>query len=134
MRRVVDENDELGKVAREDLKKGMEEAKELGFKRINGFAVIGTKGSVVHVRNKVILVDTYNTNWDSLFRYFTFFKGYLIAGVVLFSLALLMTYLSFFTSYMNYFEPGPKIYSNILLYIISIILLFMSRTKWSYRL
>ena len=50
-----------------NVKKGNEEAKELGFNKLHGFAMFGSDKSLAFMKNLALVVDTDKTDFNDLF-------------------------------------------------------------------
>ncbi|AWR95813.1 DUF2173 family protein [Acidianus brierleyi] len=125
---------DVAEILRNNIQKGNEEAKELGFSKINGFAMFGSQKSLAFMKNEAVLVDTKKADWEELFVKYTFIKSWLVGGIVLTVLSIIMYYLAIFTNYLDYFAPEPRLYAPTIILLIGIFMLALSKSKYSYRL
>jgi hypothetical protein len=136
--KVVESNvnnaEEIAKILKFNIEKGNQEAKELGFNKINGFAMFGSTKSLTFMKDTALLVDNKKADWQELFTTYTYIKSWLIGGIALLVLSLILYYLAIFTSYMDYFAPEPRFYTPTILLLISIFMIVLSKSKYSYRL
>ncbi|QGA53247.1 hypothetical protein GFS03_00855 [Sulfolobus sp. E5-1-F] len=130
----IEDPSKLVDVIKFNLKKGNEEAKELGFNKINGFAMFGNDKSLTFMRGLAIIIDNEKADWQDLFTYYTYTKAFIITGAVLVVLSILLFYYSLFTPIFNFMAPEPRIYIPTLLLIIGVIFLALSKSTFSYRL
>ena len=134
------ENPELwAEIITYNVKKGNEEARELGFGRMNGFAMIGKEYSLTFMKGGAYIVKTNEVNWQELFVKYTYSYSVLIAGIILTALAIIFFGLDFSPliksiPYVNSLAPEPRIYIPMILIIIGVLLLASSRSKFNYRL
>ena len=137
--RVVESNnvenpEKLAQVLDFDVKKGNEEARELGFGRMHGFAIIGEKKSLTFMKGEALIVETDKADWQELFLHYVYNKGYIVVGAVLLVLTALILYLDIFTSAMDWLAPEPRYYIPTILALIGVFFLGVSKTSLSYRL
>ncbi len=125
---------DIAEILKNNIQKGNEEAKELGFSKINGFAMFGSQKSLAFMKNEAVLVDTRKADWEELFVKYTFIKSWLAGGIVLTVLSIIMYYLAIFTSYLDYFAPEPRLYLPTIILLIGVFMLALSKSKYSYRL
>lgn len=130
----IEDAEKIAEIIQPNLKKGQEEAEELGFKKLHGFVMIGQECSLAVMKDEAVVVKTMSADWQEVFRYFTYFKGYLLGGVAILILATLFGIFAFATPDLDYFNVTPKIFITLLLYIIGGVTVAMSKSKWSYRL
>ena len=72
---MIKENGKCRKIAEYisfNVKKGNEEAKELGFNKLHGFAMFGSDNSLAFMKNLALVVDTDKTDFNDLFTYLYF--------------------------------------------------------------
>ncbi|MEM3204472.1 MAG: hypothetical protein QW232_09705 [Saccharolobus sp.] len=117
-----------------NVKKGNEEAKELGFNKLHGFAMFGSDNSLAFMKNLALVVDTDKTDFNDLFTYYTFNKSFCVTGVALVIISIILFYFALFTALMNFIAPEPRLYIPSLVIIIGVIFLAISRTRLAYRL
>lgn len=129
----VDNPDEWAEVLSFNTKKGNEEAKEMGFNRMNGFAMIGSNYSLAFMKGLGVIVDTKKADWQELFTYYTYSWSILIAGIVVTAISIILFGLAF-TPYMSWLAPEPRFYLPSILIIIGVILLASSKSSLAYRL
>ncbi|MCH4816079.1 MAG: hypothetical protein QXY87_12615 [Saccharolobus sp.] len=130
----IDYPSKLVDIIKFNLKKGNEEAKELGFNKINGFAMFGSDKSLTFMKGLAIVVDNEKADWQDLFTYYTYNKTFIITGVVLVILSILLFYYGLLTSVFNFMAPEPRIYIPTILLLIGVIFLALSKSTFSYRL
>ncbi|QXJ31304.1 hypothetical protein [Saccharolobus shibatae] len=130
----IDYSSKLVDIIKFNLKKGNEEAKELGFNKINGFAMFGSDKSLTFMKGLAIVVDNEKADWQDLFTYYTYNKTFIITGVVLVILSILLFYYGLLTSVFNFMAPEPRIYIPTILLLIGVIFLALSKSTFSYRL
>ncbi|EZQ10578.1 MULTISPECIES: DUF2173 family protein [Acidianus] len=130
----VSNSEEIAKVIKFNIEKGNEEAKELGFSKLNGFAMIGSDKSLAFMKNLAVLVDNQKVDWQELFVEYVYNKVWIAIGSILVIISVILYYLAIFTPFMNYFAPEPRLYLPTILILVGVIFLGMSRTKFSYRL
>lgn len=130
----IENANDVAEILKNNIQKGNEEAKELGFSKINGFAMLGSQKSLAFMKNEAVLVDTKKADWEELFVKYTFIKSWLVGGIVLTVLSIIMYYLAIFTSYLDYFAPEPRLYAPTIILLIGIFMLALSKSKYSYRL
>lgn len=135
--KVIESNlenpEEWANVLTFNVKKGNEEAKELGFNRMNGFAMFGSNYSLAFMKNMGVVVDTRKADWQELFTFYTYSVSVLIVGIVITAISIILFGLAF-TPYMNWIAPEPRFYFPILLLIIGIVFLVASKSSMAYRL
>ncbi|AAK42762.1 hypothetical protein SULI_02270 [Saccharolobus solfataricus] len=117
-----------------NLKKGNEEAKQLGFNKLNGFAMFGSNKSLTFMKGLAIVVDNDKADWQDLFTYYTYNKTFIITGGVLVLLSILLFYYGLLTPMFNFMAPEPRIYIPTILLLIGVIFLILSKSTFSYRL
>ncbi len=130
----VDNAEEIAKILKINVEKGNQEAKELGFNKMNGFAMFGSSKSLTFMKDTALVVDSKKADWQELFSTYTYIKSWLIGGIALLVISLILYYLAIFTSYMNYFAPEPRYYTPTILLLISVFMIVLSKSKYSYRL
>ncbi|AWR99228.1 hypothetical protein [Metallosphaera hakonensis] len=130
----VNVEDRLAEILKFNVEKGNQEARELGFKKMNGFAMMGSKRSLAFMKGEAVVVETSKADWQELFVHYVYMKGWLILGVVLLALSIALYYMSFATTYLDYFAPLPRLYLPTILLIISLIMIPSSKTRYTYRL
>ncbi len=130
----IDYPSKLVDIIKFNLKKGNEEAKELGFNKINGFAMFGSGKSLTFMKGLCIIVDNEKADWQDLFTYYTYNKTFIITGVVLVILSILLFYYGLLNSVFNFIAPEPRIYIPTILLLIGVIFLALSKSTFSYRL
>ncbi|ACP36768.1 conserved hypothetical protein [Sulfolobus islandicus Y.G.57.14] len=130
----IDYPSKLVDIIKFNLKKGNEEAKELGFNKINGFAMFGSGKSLTFMKGLCIIVDNKKADWQDLFTYYTYNKTFIITGVVLVILSILLFYYGLLTSVFDFIAPEPRIYIPTILLLIGVIFLALSKSTFSYRL
>jgi hypothetical protein len=135
----VENPEQWAEIITYNVKKGNEEARELGFGRMNGFAMIGKEYSLTFMKGGAYIVKTNEVNWQELFIKYTYSMTTLIAGIVLTALAILffiidLTPLVNSIPYVNSLAPEPRFYIPSILIIIGVILLATSKSKFNYRL
>lgn len=130
----VDKADKIAEIVKFNVNKGNEEAKELGFSKLNGFVMIGADKSITFMKNKAYIIDTNRADWQQIFVNYTFIKAWCAGGVALLVISILWLALAIMTPYLNYFAPEPKFYIPILTLLISIFMISLSKSRFSYRL
>jgi roadblock/LC7 domain-containing protein len=126
--------EDIASILERNVEKGNEEAKELGFSKLNGFAMFGSQKSITFMKNEAILVDTKKADWEDIFVRYTFIKSWLAGGIILVALSIIMFYLAIFTSYLDYFAPEPRLYTPTIILLIGVFMLALSKSKYGYRL
>ncbi len=124
----------LAEIVNVNLKKGNEEARELGFKRMNGFAMFGEKESLAFMKGLGVVVDSEKVDWQDLFVYYTFNVAFCATGVILTVFSLILFYIAIFTKFMYFLAPEPRFYIPTILIIIGVFFLAISKSKLAYRL
>lgn len=66
--------EKINDIIKYNVAKGNEEAKELGFSRLNRFVMIGSSKSLTFMKNKAF-VDTTKADWQELFVTYTYIKS-----------------------------------------------------------
>jgi hypothetical protein len=117
-----------------NVEKGNQEARELGFSKLNGFAMMGSVKSLTFMKNEAIMVETEKADWQELFVHYVYMKGWLALGITLVILSMILYYMAFFTSYLDYFANLPRLYLPTILLIVGLIMIPSSKTRFSYRL
>ncbi|BCS92298.1 hypothetical protein L3N51_01234 [Metallosphaera sp. J1] len=130
----VNVSEELAGILKFNVEKGNEEARELGFKRMNGFAMMGSKKSLAFMKGEAIMVETSKADWQELFVHYVYMKGWLALGIALLVLSVVLYYMGFATPYLDYFAPLPRLYLPTILLLISLIMIPSSKTRYTYRL
>lgn len=130
----LDNAQTLAEILKFNVNKGNEEAKELGFSKLHGFAMIGSDKSITFMKNKAYVVETSKADWQQIFVTYTFIKSWCAGGVALFIISIIWFALALTTPYLNYFAPEPKFYIPTLLLLISIFMMSLSKSRFSYRL
>ncbi|MUN28921.1 hypothetical protein [Sulfuracidifex metallicus] len=130
----IENPEEIGEIISYNLKKGMEEAKDLGFSSIHGFAMIGSERSLAFMKGKALILDTKQTSWQDIFLGYVFSKWILILGIVVTILALGIMATGVFTNIFTWFSLNSRLYFSIAALIVGISLIFMSKSELSYRL
>ncbi|TRM80189.1 hypothetical protein DJ524_08440, partial [Sulfolobus sp. D5] len=100
--RNVENPAKLAEVINFNLKRGNEEARELGFNKMNGFAIFGEKESLVFMKGLGVVVDSQKVDWQDVFTYYTFNVAFCATGVVLTVLSLILFYIAIFTNFMYF--------------------------------
>ena len=129
----VENKEEWAKVISYNLKKGNEEAKELGFNKMNGFAMFGSNYSLTFMKDLGVIVNTKEADWQELFTYYTYSLSVLITGIVITAISIVLFGLAF-TPYMDWLAPEPRFYLPSILIIVGIVFLFSSKSSMAYRL
>ncbi|BFH72345.1 hypothetical protein SJAV_02890 [Sulfurisphaera javensis] len=129
----IDNPEEWAKVVSFNVKKGNEEAKELGFNKMNGFAMIGRDYTLTFMKGLGVVVDTKKADWQELFTYYTYSWSILITGIIITALSIILFGLAF-TPYMSWLAPEPRFYLPSILVIVGIMLLVASKSSMAYRL
>ncbi|AEB95887.1 hypothetical protein [Metallosphaera cuprina] len=130
----VSVDEKLADILKYNIEKGNQEAKELGFSKMNGFAMMGSKKSLAFMKGEAILVETSKADWQELFVHYVYLKGWLALGIVLLILSIALYYMALATAYLDYFAPLPRLYVPTLILIISLIMILSSKTRFAYRL
>ncbi|AWR96324.1 DUF2173 family protein [Acidianus sulfidivorans JP7] len=130
----IDDANKIAEIVKANIEKGNEEAKELGFSKLNGFAMIGSSKSIAFMKNKAVIVDTNKADWQDLFVTYTYIKSWLVGGIILLAISVIWYILAFTTSYLDYFAPEPRVYIPTILLLIGIFMTALSKTRYSYRL
>ncbi|QKR00080.1 hypothetical protein GWK48_06560 [Metallosphaera tengchongensis] len=126
--------DELLSILKFNVEKGNQEAKELGFNRMNGFAMMGSKKSLAFMKGEVVMVETDKADWQELFVHYVYMKGWLALGIGILILSIILYYLSLDTSLLDYFAPLPRLFVPTILLLISLVMIPASKTRYTYRL
>ncbi|QIW24561.1 hypothetical protein EWF20_10745 [Sulfolobus sp. S-194] len=129
----LENEEEWANVLKFNVEKGNEEAKELGFNKMNGFAMIGSNYSLAFMKGLGVVVDTRKADWQELFIYYTYSWSVLITGIVITALSIILFGLAF-TSYMSWLAPEPRFYLPAILLIVGIVFLAASKSSMAYRL
>jgi len=129
----VENKEEWARVISSNLKKGNEETKELGFSRMNGFAMFGSNYSLAFMKDLGVIVNTKEADWQELFTYYTYSLSLLIIGIVITAISIVLYGLAF-TPYMNWLAPEPRYFIPTMLIIAGIVFLFSSKSSMAYRL
>lgn len=130
----VENPERLAQVLDFDVKKGNEEAKELGFRKMHGFAIIGERKSLTFMKGEAIIVETDKADWQELFLHYVYDKGFIAVGAVLLVLAAVIFSIDVFTTAMEWLAPEPRYYIPLLMALIGVFFLGVSKTSLSYRL
>lgn len=130
----VSVDEKLADILKYNIEKGNQEAKELGFSKMNGFAMMGSKKSLAFMKGEAILVETSKADWQELFVHYVYLKGWLALGIVLLILSIALYYMALATTYLDYFAPLPRLFVPTLILIISLIMIPSSKTRFAYRL
>lgn len=130
----VDNAEKLAEILMFNVKKGNEEAKELGFNKMHGFAMIGSNKSLAFMKAMALIVDTEKTDWQDLFIYYTYNKSFIVTGAILVIISVLLFYMALLTNMLNFLAPEPRLYIPSILIIIGVIFLAISKSSLSYRL
>ncbi|WP_338604320.1 hypothetical protein V6M85_06175 [Sulfolobus tengchongensis] len=130
----VENVSKLAEIILFNLKKGNEEARELGFNRLNGFAMFGSNRSITFMKGIGVIVDNEKADWQELFTYYTYNSSFIITGVILIALSAILFYFGLLTSALNFLAPEPRLYIPLILIIIGVTFLALSKTTLSYRL
>ncbi len=126
--------EEIAKILKFNVQKGNEEARELGFSKMHGFAMFGSENSLTFMKNKALLVRTKEADWQDLFVMYTYIKSWLAGGIALIAISIIMFFLAIFTSALDYFAPEPRLYLPSILLLIGVFMVGLSKTRFSYRL
>ncbi|MFP3204850.1 MAG: hypothetical protein RXS23_05405 [Metallosphaera yellowstonensis] len=126
--------DQLAEILKFNVEKGNQEARELGFSKLNGFAMMGSVKSLTFMKNEAIMVETEKADWQELFVHYVYMKGWLALGITLVILSMILYYMALFTSYLDYFANLPRLFLPTILLIVGLIMIPSSKTKFSYRL
>lgn len=129
----VEEKDKWAKVISFNVKKGNEEARELGFSRMNGFAMFGSNYSLAFMKGLGVVVKTKEADWQELFTYYTYSMTILISGIIVTIISFILFGLAF-TPVMSGLAPEPRFYGPAILLLIGVVLLASSKSSMSYRL
>ncbi|ARM74803.1 hypothetical protein [Acidianus manzaensis] len=130
----IDEADKIAEIIKANVEKGNQEAKELGFSKLNGFAMLGSSKSLTFMKNKALIVDTHKADWQDLFVTYTYIKSWLAGGIALLAISIIWYIIAFTTPYLDYFAPEPRVYTPTILLLIGIFMTALSKTRYSYRL
>ncbi|MCI2414007.1 MAG: hypothetical protein MPF33_01950 [Candidatus Aramenus sp.] len=129
-----EEAEEIANALKFNVQKGNEEARELGFSKMHGFAMFGSEKSLAFMKNKALLVRTKEADWQELFVMYTYIKSWLAGGIALIAISIVMFILAIFTSALDYFAPEPRLYLPSILLLIGVFMVGLSKTRFSYRL
>ncbi|BBD73145.1 hypothetical protein HS1genome_1534 [Sulfodiicoccus acidiphilus] len=129
----VERAEELASLLKEDCQVGEREAIELGFRKLNGFVILGEKRSIAFAKNVAVIVDNSFVTWDELFVHYGLDRTYLTVGAVLTGLSLMLFYLALGTSLLDYFAPEPRLYTPILMLLLGLTFLGISKSRPKYR-
>lgn len=135
----VDNPNDWAEVIKFNVKKGNEEARELGFGKMNGFAMIGKDYSLTFMKNGAYIVKTNEADWHEIFVKYTYSYTTLIVGLFLTILSIIIFIIDFtpainYIPYFNQMAPEPRIYIPTILIILGVIVLAASKSKFNYRL
>lgn len=135
----VENPKEWAEIIKFNVKKGNEEARELGLGRMNGFAMIGKDYSLTFMKNGAYLVKTREVDWHDLFVKYTYSYTTLITGLFLTILSIIIFLIDVtpainYIPYFNQLAPEPKFFIPILILLVGVVLLGISKSKFNYRL
>lgn len=124
----------LAEILAFNVRKGNEEAKELGFSRMSGFAMIGENRSLAFMKGLGVIVETDKADWQELFTFYTYVKSFLIGGISLIVLGVILIVLWLTTPPFSTFATDAKVYITILTFLVGSVLLAASKSSMAYRL
>ncbi len=130
----VRNSEEIAKIVQQNMEKGMQEAKDLGFSAIHGFAMIGSERSIAFMKGRAVVVSTKEVSWQDIFLGYVYSKGLLVLGILVTILALGMMVTGVFTGIFTWFSLNARLYFSIAALVVGISLLVASKSEMSYRL
>ncbi len=129
----VQNPEEISKIVKENMEKGMSEARDLGFTALHGFAMIGSERSLTFMKDRAVIVKTREVSWEDLFLGYVYSKSILILGILvtLLGIGILTTSIA---GIFPFFSLNADIYFSIASLVVGIALLVASKSQLSYRL
>ncbi|BBG24791.1 hypothetical protein [Sulfuracidifex tepidarius] len=126
--------EEIAKIVQGNIEKGMQEARDLGFSAIHGFAMIGSERSIAFMKGKAVVASTKEVSWQDVFLGYVYSKGLLVLGILVTILALGIMVTGVFTGIFTWFSLNARLYFSIAALVVGISLLVASKSELSYRL